>query len=87
MSGEEEVVLRVEDGGVVTCLWTDHLDLPALGHVEVTRASSVEWSPDEQGWTVTRPDGRRIGGTFRDRREALAYEVRVLQEELARGSA
>jgi len=65
--------------GEVVCLYTDLIPLHALGPLQVTRASTVEFDEAAQGWQVTLCDGSRLPGTFRSRAEALTAEVVHLQ--------
>jgi hypothetical protein len=63
--------------GTTQTLWTDALDLRAIGTiVEVPRASEVEY---EDGWWVVRlPDGTEIA-RHQNRTEAIRLEVEWLQ--------
>ena len=73
MSGD--ILIRIDIGdGTAKTLWTDAIDLPALGTASVTRASHVEFDAAEQAWFVAEPDGRRVKGGFSKRAEALAWE-------------
>ncbi len=67
--------LRIDPGGVVTCLYDERLDLAALGEVSVRRASHVE--PDAAGrwWADLSPSAGPRLGPFALRSEALAAEV------------
>jgi len=70
--------LVVSTTGEVTTLYTELLDLAALGALNIARASQVE--PDEQGWWFAHIiDGPTLG-PFARRSEALAAEVKWLTE-------
>lgn len=66
-----EVVITPD--GTVTTLYTELLDLAALGALNITRASQVE--PDDHGqWFTPLVDGPTLG-PYPCRSEALAAEV------------
>jgi hypothetical protein len=66
--------LVVEPGGVVRCIYTEELDLSALGNPVISRASHVE--PDQRGgWLADlSPVRGPMLGPFCRRSEALAAE-------------
>jgi hypothetical protein len=72
--------LVVAPDGTARALYTEEIDLAALGPVQITRASHVE--PDEQGrWHADLgPVGGPVLGPFDRRSEALAAEVSWLEE-------
>ena len=70
--------LVVRPNGDVTTLYTELLDLSALGAMNIARASHVE--PDGSGqWFAQIIDGPKFG-PFSKRSEALAAEVAWLTE-------
>lgn len=70
--------LLVWPDGEVTTLYTELLDLAALGALNIARASQVE--PDATGqWFAHVIDGPKLG-PFSRRSEALAAEVAWLTE-------
>ena len=71
--------LVIEPGGVVRCIYTDDINLAALGNLAISRASHVE--PDQHGrwWADLSPVEGPMLGPFATRREALAAEVRWLE--------
>jgi hypothetical protein len=71
--------LLVEPGGVVRCVYTEAIDLSALGAVSIRRASRVE--PDGQGlwWADLSPVGGPVLGPFATRTPALAAEQAWLE--------
>ena len=74
--------LVVRPDGDVTTLYSEQLDLSALGVVIISRASHVE--PDESGqWFAEIIDGPKLG-PFSRRSEALAAEVAWLTEHRLR---
>ena len=67
------MVVVIDPTGTVTTLYTELLDLAALGTQSIARASHVE--PDAAGhWFANIVDGPRLG-PFSRRSEALAAEV------------
>ncbi len=76
--------LSISPDGRATCIYTEDIDLYAIGNVVITRASSVE--PDKLGrwWADLSPVGGPILGPFRLRSEALAAEVVWLDQRLSR---
>ena len=70
--------LVIRPNGDVTTLYTELLDLSALGAVNIARASHVE--SDQSGqWFADVIDGPKLG-PFPRRSEALAAEVAWLTE-------
>ncbi|WLD15139.1 hypothetical protein [Planctellipticum variicoloris] len=70
--------LFVGTGGEITTLYSEVLDLAALGALSIQRASHIE--PDEAGqWWADIVDGPRLG-PFERRSDALAAEVAWLTE-------
>jgi hypothetical protein len=72
--------LVIEPGGVVRCLYTEEIDLDALGSPTISRASHVE--PDREGrWQADlSPMGGPVLGPFLRRSEALEAERIWLEE-------
>ncbi len=72
--------LVITSAGSVRCIYGEQIDLHALGRPVIRRGSHVE--PDDHGqWTadLSPVDGPRLG-PFPTRSEALAAEVRWLEE-------
>jgi hypothetical protein len=71
--------LVVEPGGVVRCIYSELLNLSALGNPAIVRASRVE--PDQQGrwWADLSPIHGPSLGPFTHRSEALAAEQAWLE--------
>jgi hypothetical protein len=75
---------RIEPDGRVVTVYTDTVDLRALGHVRAVRASTVEWDEAGQAWTARiLASGERLG-PFPTRAEAVAAERAVLATGLDR---
>jgi hypothetical protein len=72
--------LIIERNGHVRGVYGEALDLAALGHLQITRASHVE--PNEEGrWLADlTPVGGPVLGPYEKRSEALEAEVAWLEE-------
>ena len=71
---DHAIQLVITPGGVVLCIYSEDIDLFALGSPTISRASHVE--PDEHGrWLADlSPVGGPVLGPFGHRSEALAAE-------------
>ena len=69
----------IERDGTARCIYTEEIDLAAIGSPTITRASHVE--PDEQGrWLADMsPVGGSVLGPFDYRSEALTAEQAWLE--------
>ena len=67
--------LVVDPKGTVRCVYSEGIDLGALGALQVARASHVD--PDASGrwWADLRPVGGPVLGPYPRRSEALAAEA------------
>ena len=72
--------LVVEQGGTVRCIYSEAIDLHSLGSPHIRRASHVEPTTDGQ-WTadLSPVDGPTLTA-FPTRSQALAAELRWLEE-------
>ncbi len=66
--------LLIHPGGEVRCVYSEAIDLHALGRPHITRASTVE--PDEEGrwWADLSPVDGPLLGPFLQRSQALDAE-------------
>jgi hypothetical protein len=70
--------ILIDDQGTLTALYTEALDLAAIGRPTIRRASQVE--PTAEGkWTAAIVDGP-ILGPYPTRSTALAAEVNWLEK-------
>jgi len=71
--------LVIEPSGAVRCIYSEAIDLTALGSPAISRASHVE--PDQQGcwWADLAPVNGPPLGPFQNRSEALAAEQAWLE--------
>jgi hypothetical protein len=67
--------LSVSPAGQSRCLYTEAIDLAALGSLTIARASHVEPIPDGRWNADMSPVGGPILGPFPKRWQALAAEV------------
>jgi hypothetical protein len=71
---EHVMQLVIEPGGAVRCIYSEAINLAALGSSTITRASHVEPDQQERWWADLSPvNGPRLG-PFNLRSEALAAE-------------
>ena len=72
--------LLLDRQGNAKCLYGEVIELEALGKVSIRRAASVEPDPSGRWWADMKPVGGPLLGPFGRRSEALAAEVRWLEE-------
>jgi hypothetical protein len=70
----------------VIAVYTDTVDLRALGHVRAVRASAVEWDESRQAWTARILATGDLLGPFATRVEAVEAERAVLARRLGAAS-
>ena len=76
---------RIEPDGTVITVYTDTVDLRAVGRVRTVRASVVDWDESRQAWTAQiLATGERLG-PFATRAAAVSAERTALASRL--GSA
>jgi len=72
--------LLVTPGGTVRCIYSEQLDLAALGAPTITRGSHVEPTGDGRWTADLSPVAGPMLGPFNSRSQALTAEVRWLEE-------
>lgn len=50
----------IRPDGRIEGLYTDIIPLQKLGNLSVTRATTIEFDPQRQGWVVALPDGTEV---------------------------
>jgi hypothetical protein len=73
---------RIAPDGTVVTVYTDTIDLRALGHVRALRASVVEWDECGQAWTAHILASGTMLGPFTTRAEAVSAERAILATRL-----
>lgn len=71
--------LLITSGGITRCLYSEAIDLAALGRPDIRRASHVEPGQSGPWWADLSPVGGPMLGPFARRSEALAAERRWLE--------
>jgi hypothetical protein len=74
-----KLVLTIDHDGTGRCLYSELIDLRALGSLTCQRASHIEFDARQQDWKVLAADRRRV--LFRDpsRQACLDWEQDHLQ--------
>jgi hypothetical protein len=74
--------VTIHPDGHASCIYSESIDLAAIGTLDIRRASHVE--PDAEGfwWADLGPVGGPALGPFAQRSVALAAELRWLEEHL-----
>lgn len=72
----------IEPGGTLRCIYTEAIELAAIGSPTITRASHVE--PDQHGrwWADLSPSRGPVLGPYPHRSDALAAELHWLESNL-----
>jgi hypothetical protein len=71
--------LRFDTGGSIDCLYTEAIDLRALGRLHVVRATDIRFNPDTQHWDVHAADTGKLLHSDPSREACLAWERTNLQ--------
>lgn len=75
--------IKIDSDGTITHIYDERVDLSGIGTASIKRASHVE-AMDYNEWTADmRPsNGGPVLGPFKKRSEALAAEVKWLEENV-----
>ena len=71
--------LRFNTGGSIGCLYTEAIDLRALGRLHVVRATDIRFNATTQQWDVRHADTGAVLYTDPSRDACLAWEHQNLQ--------
>ena len=71
--------LRFDDAGRVACLYTEAVDLRALGRLQVVRATDIRFNAPTQLWEVHHADNGEVLFSDPSRAACLAWEQDHLQ--------
>jgi hypothetical protein len=50
--------LSFDTSGLGSCFYTEAIDLLSIGALEITRASTIEFNPNNQAWEVRNLDNQ-----------------------------
>jgi hypothetical protein len=71
--------LRFNPGGHIDCLYTEAIDLHALGRLHVVRATDIRFDDSNQQWDVRDADNGNVLFSHPSRIECLQWEQNNLQ--------
>lgn len=70
----DQVVIDFGLTGSARCLYSEAIDLHALGRLKVRRATRIEFDEKSQQWQVLSPDGSQVLHQDPRRGACLAWE-------------
>jgi hypothetical protein len=73
--------LRFTPGGRIDCLFTEVIDLRALGRLQVVRATDIRFNAHTQQWDVHTADTGQVLFSHPSRTECLHWEQTNLQPQ------
>jgi hypothetical protein len=76
-----KTTLRFTPGGRIDCLYTEAVDLRALGRLQVIRATDIRFSDTTQEWEVHDADTGTVLFTHSSRKQCLHWEHQNLQPQ------
>ena len=71
--------LRFDSGGLIDCLYTDAIDLRALGRLHVVRATDIRFNDSTQQWDVHDAGNGQVLFSHQSRNDCLRWEQDNLQ--------
>jgi len=74
--------IKIKPNGDMVFLYRDDLPVLEEGNLHVTRASNVEWDLEKQAWYIILPHGDVLASGFKRRADAIAYEIKALEQSL-----
>ena len=72
--------IQFNPNGTAHCLWTEAVPLQELGHLEITRATNIEFNNATQQWEVKDRRGR-VRFIAKSRAACLEWEQQNLHPE------
>jgi hypothetical protein len=72
-------ILRFDPGGHIGCLYTEAIDLRALGRLQVVRATDIRFNPTTQQWDVHDAGTGQVLFSHASRNACLRWEHLNLQ--------
>ena len=76
-----KTTLRFNPGGHIDCLYTEAIDLRALGRLQVVRATDIRFNPGTQQWDVHAADSGQVLFSHSSRADCLHWEQTNLQPQ------
>jgi hypothetical protein len=73
--------IRFDAAGLVACLYTEAVDLRALGRLQVVRATDIRFNDNTQLWDVHHAGNGQVLFSDASRAACLAWEQANLQPE------
>jgi hypothetical protein len=73
--------LRFDPGGHIGCLYTEAIDLRALGRLHVVRATDIRFNDSTQKWDVHDAATGQLLFSHQSRNECLNWEQTNLQPQ------
>ena len=70
----QSMILDIAPDGTGHCLYSELIDLHALGRLECRRASHVEFNESSQQWDVLTPDRKTVLHSHPTRSACLEWE-------------
>ena len=75
--------LRVSTNGSIGCLYTEAINLHALGRLHVVRATDIRFNDESQKWIVRNANTDAVLFSHHTRTECLQWEHQNLQPQAA----
>lgn len=80
-TSSSKMKLKINQAGEVRAVYSDRLPGLALGPMEMTRASNVEFNHTTQEWEAHTPEGELIA-KGQNRNAVISQEVKVIESRL-----
>lgn len=74
------LTLTVMADGTVCCLWTELLPLAEFGHLQIQRATAIEFDNESQTWSVFSAMGECLH-SHPSRQECLRWEQEYFNQQ------